>query len=126
VWHEYDYGTDVVTKTNVGTNWNWDGTIKPWRGWVIIDVSSAGFSGFTYGSGAKYGDGHVYGFVPRQLALDVRRTISAWKPAKAQVMAIFCNSSTILRRTDTSPPNPDGDWNLPSNRATNANYLGVP
>ncbi len=40
-------------------------------------------------------------------------------------MIIFTNSATMLRRTDTSPNNPDGDWDVVSNRAANANYIQV-
>ncbi len=127
VWHEYDYGTDVVTKTNVGTNWNWDGdTSKWWRGWVIVDMSAAGYTGWDIGDpGVEVGDGHVIGFVPADVASALRRIVRAWKPANVSAMIIVTNSSTILRRTDTSPANPDGDWNVPANRAANASYLGV-
>ena len=112
VWHEINLTTLVVTKTNVGTNWTWDGytPTRWWRGWVIID-SSAGpwtidvwdFTGL-WGDGGTWGSSATLGDVA-----SIRRIIDRWKPAHMTCMNIIVSfSATYFEVADASPPNPSG------------------
>ncbi len=117
VWHEIDTSTEVVTKTVVGNNWTWDafswnGSTGRWhRGWVIIDSTTAPWTPKLWGDGHTWGDGTVWGSSNLQVAevAALRRIIDRWKPAHITCMnIIMCFSSTILRRIDNAPPNPNG------------------
>lgn len=112
VWHEINLTTEVVTKTVVGTNWNWDAftSTRWWRGWVIID-SSVGpwtidlwdLTGL-WGDGGTWGSNATFGEVA-----SIRRIVDRWKPAHVTCMNIIvCFDATDFERTDASPPNPNG------------------
>lgn len=135
VWHEYDYGTGLTTKTIVGSNWNWDGLTTRWhRGWVVIDASSAEQVGMfavpVRGTGLKRGTGQVRGGAPsaRAWAQGLKRVIGSGtlgKPANVYVehiIVIF--DPTLFARTNTSPPNPDGEYGDAAQRAADAIYVG--
>ncbi len=117
VWHEIDTTTEVVTKTVVGTNWDWDslsGT-RWWRGWVIIDSSVGPWSNYyTWGDPGLWNG--VWGdttttwgsdATPGEVAA-IRRIVEKWKPANIIAGIIVTFDAGIFERTDVSPPNPDG------------------
>lgn len=127
IWQEINLTTNVVTQTNVATNWNWDGTVKWWRGWLIIDSSSGPWTVDLWNQTATWGDGGSWGSsaTPGEVAA-IQGVISKWKPANVTAQVIVTFSSTILRRTDTSPANPSGtsDTSL-WRKGVNANFWGV-
>lgn len=131
VWHEYDWNTGFTNKTVVGNNWNWDGvTTSWWRGWVIIDASSlssvltpallcGAATGGTWDDGAVCGTGASAATVQ-----SIQRIVQTYKPANVYVTRIIITfSSSLYLRTNSSPPNPNGNMNDPSNFSSNACYL---
>lgn len=127
-WHEYNWSTDVVTKTKVGTNWTWDSlTGTRWfRGWVIIDSTSGpwtrrkwGVGGGKWGSsGATWGSSATHDEVQ-----SIFRIVKKWKPAHVHaIYVIVIFNGPLFRRTDAAPPNPNGNYDVISNRNTGATY----
>lgn len=118
VWHEINTTTEVVTKTVVGTNWDWDSyTATRWhRGWVILDSSAAPWTRDAWGDPGNWGDGGTWG--SNATTGDVaalRRIVDRWKPGHItclNIIVIF--SSTLFERTDASPPNPSGTSDTPA------------
>jgi hypothetical protein len=127
IWQEIDLTTNVVTQTNVGTNWNWDGTVKWWRGWAIIDSSAGPWTVDLWNQTATWGDGGSWGSTASLAEVAaIQGVVSKWKPANVSAQVIVAFSSTILRRTDTSPANPSGTSDTPLWRTgVNAIFWGV-
>lgn len=120
VWHEINTTTEVVTKTNVGTNWTWDSyaSTRWWRGWVIIDSTAGPWSQVPWGDAALWGGswGNTnasWGSTATQGEVaSIRRIVEKWKPAHITAMNIIITfSATLFERTDASPPNPSGTSN---------------
>ena len=112
VWHEINLTTLVVTKTVVGTNWNWDAftAVRWWRGWLIIDSSVAPWTRDLWGDPGNWGDGGTWG---SDATLDhvnqIRRIVDRWKPMHINAINVIVTfSATLFERTDASPPNPSG------------------
>lgn len=108
VWHEINNITGVVTRTEVGDNWNWDGNPRWWRGWIIIQGS--GFWNLDYWDNiGTWGDGGVWGSdMSEGDATSLNRIVKKWKPANVIAQIIVTFNSTLFERTDTAPPNPNG------------------
>ncbi len=112
VWHEIDTTTEVVTKTVVGTNWEWDAfaAVRWWRGWVIIDSSAGPWTPDLWGDPGDWGDGGTWGSdATLSDVASIRRIIEKWKPAHISARPIVTFDATEFERTDAKPPNPDGD-----------------
>ena len=112
VWHEINTTTEVVTKTIVGTNWNWDGytSSRWWRGWVVIDSTTAPWAADLWDLVALWGDGGTWGSDASSAEVaSLQRIVDRWKPAHMTCMNIIVTfSATHFERTDASPPNPNG------------------
>lgn len=92
VWHEYNWDTGLITKTNVGTNWNWDGFTTRWhRGWAILDAALGNTP--TYRASAA--DGNTTGANPAATITTVA----------GDLLVVFCvasvNSNDAPTCTDT-------------------------
>lgn len=117
VWHEINTTTEIVTKTVVGTNWNWDSftSTRWWRGWVIIDSTVAPWTADLWDLVGLWGDGGTWG--SNATANEVgalRRIVDRWKPAHLAVLNIIVTfAATLFERTDASPPNPNGTSDTP-------------
>lgn len=123
VWHEINLTTEVVTKTVVGTNWEWDALVATEagrkRGWVIIDSSAGPWTIDIWGEPGDWGDGGTWGsdmgvaeFTP------IKRIIDKWKPAHITCTCVIVTfDASLFERTDASPPNPDGDSDTSAWRA---------
>ncbi len=114
VWHEINTTTEVVTKTVVGTNWDWDAytSTRWWRGWVILDSSAGPWSpDDLWGDPGDYGDGGTWGSdATIGEVASILSIVEKWKPAHITCMNVIVTfESTLFERTDSSPPNPDGD-----------------
>lgn len=131
IWHEYDWPTNGVTKTKVGTNWQWDGLTgtRWWRGWVIINSTSGPWTRHLWGSGGdRWGSsGRTWGSsATRSEVESIIRIVKKWKPAHVHAIYVIVTfDNTLFRRTDNSPPNPNGDYDNPVNRDTRAIYWHV-
>jgi len=116
VWHEINLLNGLVTKTNVGTNWNWDAFVGRWfRGWVIIDSSAAPWVPDLWGDPGTWGDGGTWGSdaTVDQVA-QLQSIVSKWKPAHVACLNIIITfSATLFEVLDTSPPNPSGTSDTP-------------
>lgn len=122
VWHEIDLSTEVVTKTNVGTNWIWDAfaSTRWWRGWVIIDSSAGPWTADFWDDGETWDDGGVWDSTatPEEFGA-LRNIIDKWKPARMVCKNIIVTfDATLFRRINASPPNPnsngeDSAWRAP-------------
>lgn len=121
VWHEIDTTTEVVTKTNVGTNWDWDAfTATRWRrGWVIIDSSTGPWTQDFWDDtdDSLWGDGGSWGSdVSTTDVAAIQRIVDNWKPAHIVCKNIIVTfDASLFERTDAAPPNPNGngedsDW----------------
>ncbi len=112
VWHEIDPVTLAITKTNVGTNWQWDAyaATRWWRGWVIIDSSAGPWTADVWDEVGTWDDGGTWDSdaTLEQVNL-IRRIVERWKPAHMVARPIITFDASLFERTDTSPPNPDGD-----------------
>ncbi len=112
VWHEINLTTEVVTKTVVGTNWNWDSftSTRWWRGWVIIDSSASPWVIDVWDEDDSWGDGGTWGSSASVSDVaSIQRIVDLWKPAHVSVINIIVTfDATDFERTDTSPPNPNG------------------
>lgn len=120
VWHEINLTTLAVTKTNVGTNWSWDSlgfvNTRWFRGWVIIDSTTAPWAVDIWELVALWGDGGTWGSdaTVAQVAA-IKRIVDTWKPAHVNVVDIIITfTATLFERTDTSPPNPSGTSDTPA------------
>lgn len=113
VWHEINTTTEAVTKTVVGTNWDWDAFVSTrwWRGWVIIDSSLGPWTPDVWDLVGLWGDGGVWGSdIPINEVAALRRIVDRWKPAHIVCVNIIVTfDASLFQRTDASPPNPDGD-----------------
>ncbi len=118
VWHEIAPTTGVVTKTVVGTNWNWDGLTRWWRGWVIIDGSVLWILDY-WNSGGIWGDGGVWGSnMTLSDADSFKRITKKWSPANVLSRVIIVFSATLFERTDALVDNVDGTGEDPFWRVT--------
>lgn len=142
IWHVYDWATGITTRTAVSpANWIWDsltGT-RWWRGWVIIDSSSGPWTRHKWGAGGKWGSsGTTWGSsATKGEVLSIAKLINKWKPEnvgtsfpaadapQGVIWVVVCFSSTIFRQTDTSPPNPNGNYNVAANRDPGATYWPI-
>ncbi len=113
VWHSINLTTEVVTKTDVGTNWDWDAyTATRWRrGWVIIDSSTGPWTVDLWGDPGVWGDGGTWGSTATLGEVQaIRRIVANWKPAHITCVNIIVTfSSTLFEVADASPPNPSGN-----------------
>ncbi len=120
VWHEIDPVTEVVTKTVVGTNWDWDAytPTRPWRGWVIIDSSAGPWTADVWDEIGTWDDGGCWDsdITPGEVA-SVRRIVDKWKPGHIAARPIITFDAALFLRTDAAPPNPSGDGEDPAFRA---------
>lgn len=110
VWHEINTTSEVVTKTVVGTNWNWDGytATRWWRGWVIIDSSTAPWTPSLWGAGTWGGGTWGSSMTTGEVAA-LRNIVDKWKPANMTAVNIIVTfSATLFEIADASPPNPNG------------------
>lgn len=127
-WHEYDWTNGTITKTKVGTNWNWDDNTARWhRGWVIIDSSNGPFGpGPNFGdpAGGTFDDGAVFGSdATEQEVQSIQRLVQEWKPKNVHVTRIIVTYDALLfRRTNTGAPNPIGQYGDSAAWDTNASY----
>lgn len=148
VWHEYDWTTGNVIKSvgardNVGY-WNWDGTRKWWRGWVVIDGASLGWLPWNSGSGIPMDGSYVMGSTtPPAYVEAIQRLVQKWKPANVYVPRIiltfctglYCNPpdlerakrgpfgrSPFRRMFLKTPSNPKGQFDDPQYFDDNATY----
>ncbi len=113
VWHEIDPITEVVTKTIVDSpaNWTWDSNYtRWWRGWVIIDSSTAPWVIDLWGDPGVWGDEGTWGSsaTTGEIA-SIRRIVGQWKPANIVARVIVTFDATEFEVSDGSPPNPNGD-----------------
>ena len=120
-WHDLDPVTGIVTKTPTAGNWNWDGTIKKWRAWVIIEgdiyIGQRVWGGWTWGDGVWGAD------ITLAEALDLKRIVKKWMRASCLTTIIITFDSTTFDSTNSAPPNPDGSGDNPAWRlTTNAAY----
>lgn len=114
VWHELSGGT--ITKT-VGSNWNWDGLGRWWRGWVIIDGSST-WTLDLWGDPGNWGDGGVWGSdMTSEDWITLVSITRKWKPAHVAAQFIIIFDPTLFEVTDSAPPNPNGNYDDPAVRA---------
>lgn len=126
-WHEYNYSTGVVTKT-VSNNWNWDGNpTRYWYGFVIINSISGPWTGALKcgdPSGGTFGDGATCGSsATTQEVQTIQRLAQRWKPKKVYLVRIIVVFNNILyTRTNTKPPNPNGEMGDPVNFSSSACY----
>lgn len=111
VWHEIDLTTLVVTKTVVGTNWDWDAfTSRWWRGWVIFDSSGGPWTPDLWGDPGNWGDGGTWGSnATVSEVAQLRAWVEKWKPAHLVAMNMIVTfDATLFEVADASPPNPSG------------------
>ncbi len=131
VWHEIDTTTEVVTKTVVGTNWNWDEftPVRWWRGWVIIDSSAGPWTADVWDDtdDSLWDDGGTWDSDMNESEVaQLTRIVSKWKPARIAARIIVTFDASLFERTDTAHPNPDGDGEDSSYRAPlAASFHGV-
>lgn len=113
VWHSINPTTLVVTKTVVGTNWSWDAyaTVRWWRGWVIIDSTSAPWTPDLWGDPGTWGDGGTWGSdATIDQVKQLQSWVDKWKPAHIHAVNIIVTfATTEFEVADASPPNPNGD-----------------
>lgn len=119
VWHEINLSTLAVTKTVVGTNWDWDAyTSSRWfRGWLIIDSSAGPWANDgLWGDPGLWGDGGTWGSTASlEDVAQLRSIVSKWKPAHVACKNIIVTfDATLFEVADVSPPNPDGDSENPA------------
>ena len=129
VWHEINTTTDAVTKTVVGTNWTWDAlaSVRWWRGWVIIDSSTAPWTLDVWGDPGNWGDGGVWGSSMSVGDVGaIRRIVDKWKPAHITAQPIIIFNASLFEVADASPPNPNGTSDTSAWRAPlAAAFLGA-
>lgn len=107
VWHDYDWTTGTVTRTDVGTNWNWDGLSRWWRGWVIIDGSAFGWVPWLSGQGVQLDTGFVMGSTAPLSTVDgIKRLVQRWKPGNVYVARIVVTFVPNYFRSTVSPLGP--------------------
>jgi hypothetical protein len=121
VWHEIDPTTLTITKTNVGTNWQWDAyaATRWWRGWVIIDSSAGPWTADVWDNVGVWDDGGTWDSdaTLEQVTL-IQRIVERWKPAHMVAKNIIVTFDvSLFERTDTAHPNPNGDGEDSSFRA---------
>ncbi len=126
---EYSGGSVGVTALNVGADSSspthpgngshfstvWAADVGTDACFAVINTAGLWGDGGSWGSDATLGD-----------VAALQRIVDRWKPAHITCMNIIvCFSSTILRRTDTSPPNPSGTSDTSLWRTTvNAAFWG--
>lgn len=121
VWHTINLTTNAVTKTvSSPSNWNWDAftSTRWWRGWVIIDSSTAPWTRDLYDLAGLWGDGGTWGSDADVAEVaHLKRIAGKWKPANMTVMNVIVTfSATLFEHTDTSPPNPSGGYGSAAGR----------
>lgn len=137
VWHEIDMATGDITRTIASpNNWKWDAyawgetaTPRRHRAWIIIDMSNG-----PWGPAADFGDpdfdlddGHLFGVTgctAEQIAT-LRRLARTWKPKHVHIPKIILTFDSDLFKPGNAPgaPMPDGDYDDPANRSTDAAYI---
>ncbi len=129
VWHEIDTTNEVVTKTNVGDNWQWDSYVSTrwWRGWVIIDSSAGPWTADVWDEVGAWDDGGTWDSdMTVTEAAQLTRIVDKWKPARIAARIIVTFDSDLFEVNDSSGPNPDGDGEESSYRAPlAASFHGV-
>lgn len=125
VWHAISNDEALNVTRTAGANWNWDGTVKPHRGWVIIDSTAGPYAAKTWGDGHAYGDGTTWGSTANAQDVNaIQRLVRKWKPAHVKVTYIVVTfDASIFEVADTAPPNPNGDFgDSPTPRLINAAF----
>jgi hypothetical protein len=108
VWHEINPSTGVVTRTAVGTNWNWDGLPYRWRDWVIIDATGL-WAIDIWDAAGNWDDGGVWDSdMTEAQALALNAIAKKWKPADVLTQVIVTFDPGLFERTDTLATNPNG------------------
>ena len=117
-WHTINLTTSVVTRTPTAGNWTWDALASTawFRGWLIIDSSAGPWTADYWSStdSSVWGDGGTWGSSASYAEVSqMQSLLDKWRPANVAAQIIVVFSSTILRPTDTSPPNPSGTSDTP-------------
>jgi hypothetical protein len=103
-------------------HWNWDGTNKWWRSWIVIYADNVTLAAPTKTWGApnawNWDDGTIWGIsgslATPALAPSLQSRARQWKGAHAVVPNIIvCFDSTWLQPDSTSMKLPDGTWGNP-------------
>lgn len=131
-WWTLENGVYTYHRSNP-SNWDWDGTYPAGRFWII--VYGQVLTPWYWGDGHVWGGGQSWGFVESGAFLtDVRSLVGTWKAAGSHAGTfdagldaglIFSNDDALFDPTAApgSPGMPDGDWNDPLNRDSDAFYL---
>ena len=128
VWHEYNWGTGLTTRTKVTpSNWLWDleAGFRWWRGWVIIDSSGGPWGTYDWDDPDKTWDEPSLTWDSTATPDDVegvRRIVRRWKPENVDGHIIVTFDASLFERTDASPPNPNSEYGFYELRNTNAAY----
>lgn len=149
VWHEWDWTTSTAKKIdppNARQVWSWDGTYKPWRGWVIIDASAFLWTPWRIGDNVCFDDdGVILGSTtPAAYVAQIQRIVQKWKPAHVFVERIVVTFAPNFYRPPTvddasipmagpfgtpefsfllgAPENPSGNYGDPGNWSANATF----
>lgn len=117
-WNVINLTTGVVTRTASAGNWTWDALAGTawYRGWVIIDSTAGPWTADFWSStdSSTWGDGGTWGSSAALAEVSqISSLVAKWKPANVDAQVIVTFSSTILRPTDTAPPNPNGTSDTP-------------
>lgn len=131
-WHTINLSTGVVTKTLVSPgNWTWDAftTTRWYRGWVIIDSTSAPWTADLWSStdSSTWGDGGTWGSSASLAEVaQILSVVDKWRPANVSVPSVIVTfSSTLFTSSAASPPNPSGTSDTPAWRnGVNAIFWG--
>lgn len=126
VWHVWDWGLGDAVKTVGLNNWDWDGTVKPWRGWVIVDGTAAGWGpGISFGDAGFIGEDAVIGSSALGFEVEqLQALVQDWKPKHVYVRKIIVPyAAGIADPGNTEPINTPGDMEDSSNWDSRAAYF---
>lgn len=98
-------------------NWDWDGTNKWARTWVIIYTEGTILDDCpVYGDATLwYANGEVYGGLVEQVKSDLIRAIKSWRAAHEHIWGVaLARDSDSLDPTGSPVTNPDGTTTYPT------------
>jgi hypothetical protein len=109
----------------VGSNWNWDGTSKWWRAWLIIHLPVGYSAEVTYDSGPVYNGGAIYDGIPASTLAAIAAIATFWFPEHAAFSGIIfttLQANQLIPGQSVYPFDPgsasttngDGSTNLPT------------